>query len=321
MARPRRIGAANSASNLRPIFLVPLFILAAGASFEVLPEEVQASVFPLTVVGYIVDSDGNSISGASIVIIVLDANGVTRATRDSLSGEDGQYQTELDFSPEEWDVGDMLDVRGTFASDYGTNNTVLTSENSFFGITWINITYPLKLTELTSFNLSLVAGWNFVSLPLAGYGYMASMLDLGPGGLVVGFNSTTQNYDKTFFCDFGEVDFALEDSVGYWIYSSVANTLTIGGSYPSVQQSLNIDVPDSGGWAAVGFLGSGATRWASDIVDMFSGSIDLVVKWDQALQDFTNTYFAIWEEGDFQLTTGMCYWVYFLGDGVLTYLP
>jgi hypothetical protein len=177
-------------------------------------------------------------------------------------------------------------------------------------------------TQVPSFDLNLLAGWNFVSLPFVGYGYMASMLDLGPGDLVVGYNPLIQDYDQTYFWDFAEVDFALEDSCGYWIYSSVANTLTIQGSYPSVLQSMNIDVPDAyGGWAAVGFTGLDTTRWASDIVGMYTGGIDLVVEWDPTIQDYSNTYFAMWNEGDFQLSPGMCYWVYFLGDGTLTYLP
>jgi hypothetical protein len=154
---------------------------------------------------------------------------------------------------------------------------------------------------------------------------MASDLTSGPGDMVVGWDPLTQDYrwDLTYFWDFGEVDFALEDSCGYWVYSSTVKSISLYGSIPAVSQWRYIDVPDAGGWVMVGLLGMDTPRWASDIVSMFEGSIDLIVGWDPSIQDYRDdlTYFPMWGEIDFQLTPGMCYWVYFQGDGMLQYVP
>lgn len=244
--------------------------------------------------------------------------------------------------------GDILDI--TFDFGDGTDSVTLTqsdpnttltvthrylTEGTFFPYVtftdWITPPVTRYSTDMippwyvtthgSYFDLDLEWGWNFVSLPLVGYGYMASLLPLNHGDMVVGYDWVAQEYDQVYFVDFELDDFELEDSCGYWIYSNVARAITIFGDLPTTLQSRYIDVPNTGGWATFGFTGLNGTRWASDMEGMFTGTIDLVVEWDPAIQGFSNTYFAAWNEGDFQLSPGKAYWVYFEMDGTLTYTP
>jgi len=187
-------------------------------------------------------------------------------------------------------------------------------------LSWPSASIAIEVIP-ASFSLALVPGWNLVCNPFINSSINASTLGLGPGDMVVGYNPVMQVYDQAYFVEFGEADFIIEESTGYWVYSSMARTLAFQGALPSAPQSRVIDVPYGGGWVLLGFIGLDATRWASDIVGMFSGTIDLVVEWNASVQEYTNTYFAAWGGGDFQMSPGMAYWVYFPEDGILTYTP
>ena len=174
-----------------------------------------------------------------------------------------------------------------------------------------------------TFDLSLVKGWNFVCVPLAGSGYKASTLGLMFGDVVAGWNSTLQTYDKGYIVGISPpaADFAIVDGAGYWIYAGAAETLHLKGSVPTGVQSTSIQVPSGGGWAAVGLQSLNTTRYASAIPPMYSGgSISMVVAYDPV----TGTYKAYYTGlpfTDFLLVPGQGLWLWCTASGTLTYQP
>ena len=182
---------------------------------------------------------------------------------------------------------------------------------------------PVQVGPPPSFSLNLVAGWNFVAVPLVGYGYMASTLGLADGAMVAGWNSTRQVYDQTYIVGISEPtdDFAITASTGYWVWIEVAQTLQLHGSVPTTLQMKTFVVPSIGGWLAVGFESLNTTRHASDIIAMYSpaGAVEMIA-------DYTASGYSVYfafdpEYNDFLLVPGRAYWCWTTGSGTLSYMP
>jgi len=186
---------------------------------------------------------------------------------------------------------------------------------------YVNVTHnPNAPTQ--EFSRSLVSGWNFVTVPLVGHGYMASTLPLDAGDIVAGYNSATEKYDQNYVVGFPLGDFAVSESTGYWIYSGVAKTVHLYGSVPATSQARTITVPAGGGWVIVGFESMNTARHASDIPAMYSvvGGIGQVASYDAATGKYTS-YVVGFPLNDFALVPGQAYWCSCTASGVLTYAP
>lgn len=173
------------------------------------------------------------------------------------------------------------------------------------------------------YDLSLVAGWNFVPVLLAGYGYNASTLGLRVDDTVCSWNSTTATYDQSFTVGRtpARLDFALIPNTGYWIYANAAETIHFNGTIPTTKQHKTVTVPAGGGWAALGFESLNSTRRASDIPNMFSGgAITTVASYDP----LSGTYVS-YSKGvprtDFALVVGQAYWCWCSTNGTFSYDP
>ena len=172
-----------------------------------------------------------------------------------------------------------------------------------------------------NFTLNLLAGWNFVSVPRIGEGYTANTLGLATGDEVVGYDPETQTYDKLFVIGWPSgLDFAIEGSTGYWVYSATAKPLHLFGAVATSLQSRAITVPSGGGWAIVSFSTLSTTMHASDVPGMYTGgSVTEVVYYDQS------TGYSFYIPGmpfpDFLLVPGQAYWVWCTATGSLSYLP
>jgi len=173
------------------------------------------------------------------------------------------------------------------------------------------------------YDLSLVAGWNFIPVLLVGYGYNASTLGLMVGDTVCNWNSTTATYDQSFTVGRtpARFDFALNPNTGYWIFTNAAETIHFNGTIPTAKQHRTVTVPAGGGWAALGFDSINSTRRASDIPNMFSeGAITTVASYDP----LTGTYIS-YSKGvprtDFALVVGQAYWCWCSTNGIFSYDP
>jgi hypothetical protein len=179
-------------------------------------------------------------------------------------------------------------------------------------------------TASIAFDLPLAVGWNFVAVPVVGFGYKASTIGLATGDMVVGWNTATQSYNQSYIVGISPIvaNFAISESTGYWVWAAVAKTLHLYGSVPTTLQIKVFTVPSNGGWVALGYESLITTWHASDIPAMYSGTgeITLVASYNAV----TGTY-VVFIVGtplnNFLLVPGQGCWVWATASGTLTYSP
>jgi ABC-type oligopeptide transport system substrate-binding subunit/PKD repeat protein len=195
--------------------------------------------------------------------------------------------------------------------------------NDLTGIAGHNVSSSKTIS--VAFNLALKQGWNLVTVPLVGNGYMASTIPgLVTGDVVASWNSATKDYDHTYIKDLLPDDFAIEPNAGYWIWVAAAKTIHLYGSLPTDMQIRTIDLSGAG-WIMLGFESLNATRHAGDIVGMYmgSGAITMISAYD-AVSGYTD-YIAVIDTVNFTLVPGQAYWCWFAAsgqvNGALAYVP
>ena len=172
---------------------------------------------------------------------------------------------------------------------------------------------------------NLVTGWNFVALPLAGYGYKASTLGLNNGDSVAQWNPLTRVY-QTHIVGVPVNDFNILPSVGYWInVPTGTRTLTLYGVVPfDSPQSRVITIPAGNNWAIIGFASLKTTWHAKDIATtMWSvpGGLKTVSAWDPVARAYTSWLSIIPNSNNFLLVPGQAYWILVSTSGTLAYAP
>jgi hypothetical protein len=175
----------------------------------------------------------------------------------------------------------------------------------------------------TTFTLSLATGWNLVTVPRVGFGYMASTLGLNTGDTVSSWNPTTKTY-KSYIVGVPVNNFAILPGTGYWInVPAGTRTLTLQGSIPTTTQYITVLVPDGGGWAMIGFNSLRTNMHAADIPAMFNivDSITTVAKYNPATKAYTSWLSVIPAINNFLLVPGQGYWILTSSSGVLAYEP
>jgi len=173
------------------------------------------------------------------------------------------------------------------------------------------------------FAVSLVKGWNFVSIPTIGFTYSASTLGLMRGDIVAGWNPATQTYDKNYVVGLSPPlkDFIISDSTGYLIFAQAAERILLNGTIPTVSQQRQISVPEGGGWFVAGFESLDTPMFASEMCSMYSGAN---VRQVNAYNSATGTYkmyVPMFPFTDFLITPGQAYWVSVSGSGTFAYDP
>lgn len=186
-----------------------------------------------------------------------------------------------------------------------------------------NVTVSANANVTGPFIMNLVTGWNFVSLPLVGYGYKASTLGLNSGDTVAQWNPATKTY-QSHIVGVPVSDFTIAPSAGYWInVPTGTRTLTLYGSVPTAVASKTINTPAGGGWATIGFTGLNATRHARDIPAMYSiaGNVTTVATYNPVTKAYTSWLSVIPAVNNFLLVPGQAYWILVGASGTLTYVP
>ena len=182
-------------------------------------------------------------------------------------------------------------------------------------------------TVQIAFNLPLLVGWNFVSVPLVGGGYMASTLGLVTGDMVSSWNMTTQKYDHTYIKGISPpaANFAIAPNVGTWIWVAAAKTLHLYGSVPTTTQTCTITIPLAGGWLAFGMESLKTTWKASNLTTMYSGTgaITMVAYFNAVTGKYSSWVSAVPGLNNFPLAAGQAYWVWITvgTGGTLSYIP
>ncbi len=185
------------------------------------------------------------------------------------------------------------------------------------------VTASANANVTAPFVLNLVTGWNFVSLPLVGYGYKASTLGLLAGDTVTQWNPATKVY-QNYIAGIPVNDFTIAPSTGYWInVPSGTRTLTLYGNVPTTTQAKTITVPADGGWAILGFASLKTTMHARDVPAMYSvaGGITSIASWNPVTMSYTSWISVIPSTNNFLLVPGQAYWILCGASGTLTYSP
>jgi ABC-type transport system substrate-binding protein len=225
-----------------------------------------------------------------------------------------------------WDFGDFTplvvgnNVLHTYAAEGNFVYRVFVDDGT--GFVGYNVSKS-AWANITDITISLVKGWNFVSIPTVGYGYKASTLGLLTSDVVTSWNPATRAYDKTYIVGVSPLplDFAISGSTGYWVYASENETLQIRGSFPTTTQSRSITVPSGGGWAIIGLNTVKTTFKASSVVSMYGGgSVATVASYD-AVNKTYRTYVAGVPPTDYTLKPGLAYWIFCSASGTLSYAP
>jgi len=222
-----------------------------------------------------------------------------------------------------WDFGDGVKVVSrTTTHTYAKPGiyTFKVSVDDLTGVPGHNVSS--SATASIAFNLVLNVGWNFVSVPVVGFGYKASTIGLATGDVIVGWNSSRQLYDKNYIKGISppSADFAIAPNTAYWIWVAAAKTLHLYGSVPTVTQTVAYVVPITGGWVAVGLVGLNAVRHALDLTNWYTplNNMTLVAK-------FTGTGYVTYIKGtplnNFLLVPGAGYWCWVKASGTMSYIP
>jgi hypothetical protein len=210
-----------------------------------------------------------------------------------------------------WETTVSFDVPGNFA---------LTSEDQYFYLDIVDV-YSIKV----GFEWMLYQGWNLACNPLVGLTYRASTLGLEIADVVAGFNSSTGVYDKVYIVGAspGWFDFAILPGTGYWIYiNKGVENITLYGTMPTGPQTMNVTVPQNGGWAMIGLRSLNTAFKASDLPGMCSGGRILVVAgFDNILKVYKTYIVGGPPSTDFYLVAGHAYWIYCNGNLTMTYDP
>lgn len=290
---------------------------------------------------------GHNVSDTGLInVIKIGTNHapvITQFIRDVTSPVTGQIVT---FTGTATDPdGDICRMKFDFGD--GTNTTVAqTSANTTLTATHVYTATGFKVAYLivddgpqtgyltvqsspmtftvnkATFSLVLVAGWNFVSVPLTSTGYKASTLGLSTGDVVARWSPSAQVYDKTFNVGISPplFDFTIDDSTGYWIYAASPKTLSLQGDLASTTMFKSITVPSTGGWATIGFCSMNATRHAEDVAGMYNivGGILTIAKYTAGVYVTHNMGLPI---NNFLLAAGAGYWIWVNASGVVAYDP
>jgi len=177
------------------------------------------------------------------------------------------------------------------------------------------------------FTLNLVAGWNFVSVPLVGAGYKASTLPgIKAGDMISQWAPALQKYDKTYIKGGPPtLDFTLAPNVGYWIWAASTRQCNISGIIPTTAQSYAFTVPSAGGWITIGFESMKTTVKAADVPKMYSGTgvITMVAWYNPATGKYVSWISALPGVSNFIVNPGVGIWCWVTQGpgGTITYVP
>lgn len=215
-------------------------------------------------------------------------------------------------------------------NDYQRSPCVISPQPGLAYVVWQDdrlLTYDVYCSSAyfpDLFGLSLLNGWNLISIPSDVTGLRASTLGLRTGDIVSSWNSSLQYYAQYYIVGLSppNQDFALSPSDGYWVKTGSHENLKLKNPVPTARQTKHISVPAAGGWVAIGFESLNTSRFASDITKMLDNPTNIITVsgYDTAAGSYVQ-YTPGLPFTDFVLSPGQAYWCWCKANSTLTYSP
>jgi len=180
-------------------------------------------------------------------------------------------------------------------------------------------------TPQTVKSLQLVAGYNFISLPLNNYSFTASTLidSIGQAAQsITRFEATSQSYvtyDKKL-AEFGapQENFQIKPNTGYIVYTSQASTLTIQGNLSTTRQ-----IPLQKGYNLVGWTSETSPNATTAFVNPSKGAVQSVSDFNESSQQYITYDVALAgfgvDQPNLQVSQGQAYFVFSNSSYTLQY--
>lgn len=126
------------------------------------PGFTSAATHAKTVRGYVWDSVGRDIEGASVLINIKDGESIVSSDSDTTDAN-GFYS--VIFNDFEWDIGNTIEVISMYESSEEINSTV--ADDSF--VQWVNVSYTFEIPQFGGGMGLLIAGGFLGAIAIASF--------------------------------------------------------------------------------------------------------------------------------------------------------
>ncbi len=164
------------------------------------------------------------------------------------------------------------------------------------------------------FQLNLISGWNFVSIPfIDGGGYTSATLGLAYGEVIAEWNESKWGHLFIVGISPPSLGFTIKQSTCYAIWVAASRTLSLYGTFPTTVQTIQIVA----GWNAICLI-TQKTWHASDIPKMCTAPIVSEAIFDPVSKIYKTWLPAVPLMNDFLILPGAAFFIYASGPGTLS---
>jgi len=114
---------------------------------------VRAANPDLTVYGYVYDTEGSPVNGATVLIVIVESGHSRYGTTDS----DGLYTSATDFNATDYALDNTIRVTASYDSSVAQNETVVTAGIVSVGVAQVDVHFTYEIPEFGSLLGTVVA--------------------------------------------------------------------------------------------------------------------------------------------------------------------
>ena len=114
---------------------------------------VRADNPSLSVYGYVYDTEGLPVNGATVLIVIVESGHSRYGTTDS----DGLYSSATDFNATDYALGNTIRVTASYDSNLAQNETAVTAGIVSVGVAQVDVHFTYEIPEFGSLLGTVVA--------------------------------------------------------------------------------------------------------------------------------------------------------------------
>jgi hypothetical protein len=249
-------------------------------------------------------NQSNPVESANLTIINLNTNGTFNTLIPFNSS--GYYNEDLgQLNPSGWDNSDIIRIivngTGNYSGWTGQKDIIL------------NTSIPGEHVPdiyLNPTNISLLTGWNLVTVPLSNTWNASDLVENITGCQSISrWDAVNQSYHSYIKDNPLEFDFSIDDGIGYYINANQTSVLSwLDSGDPITNASINYET----GWNLIGWFNDSSIN-ASSLADDINNSDSLepdqyvvsIGKWNSGNQTYQNYTLGDPPSKDFEIIKGM----------------